>query len=324
MKIAFYSGEMGKKYASYIIELLKGDAPQHQYSHHEEEADPDLWHCMMPHSSLFFMQRASRSVVNVSDLSFVTHPEIFTLSERLFLLPLYRYHCRHAARLIANSSLAKRRLVESLGLEESAVEICSPIGSLKFDDTPSSEEVLALRAKLELPETYILVVGEMDTMHGHTTILHSILSLPYKCSVVIYGRRTTHADVLLQAVRDADASERVQFIYELAAEELTALYRMAMVMLYFPTFESSISPIVLALKQHVAMILSDTPLNREAALSAAIYVEPYDEQALISALKLVIYNESFRGQLIAQCWAESRRYSQESLAEQLARIYESV
>ncbi len=323
MKIAFYSGEMGKKHASHIIELLKGHAPHHQY-HHDDSSKADLWHCMMPHSSILFIAKASRSVITLSDLTFITHPEIYSLKERLFILPLYRYHCRHAARLIALNELSRRRLVESLGLDESSVVVCSSTASLPRDAAPTSEEMLSLRERLSLPDSYILVCGQMDTMHGHTTILHSVLASPHSLSVVIYGRRTTHSDVLLEAVRDAGAADRIQFIYEVASEDIASLYRMALLMIYLPTFDSSITPIIEALHQGVAMILSTTPLNREVAAQAAIYVEPYDEQALSAAIEQVIYNESFRGQLLAQTVSESRRYSKEGVVERLVQIYEEV
>ncbi|MFR9500390.1 MAG: glycosyltransferase [Rikenellaceae bacterium] len=324
MKIAFYSGDMGKKYASHIIELLKGRLPQHQYNHLEQVENPDVWHCMAPHASLRFIPNAHRSVISLLDMRFITHPEIFSLYERLFLFPLYRYHCRHAARLITHNSTSKRRLVDSLGLDASHVEICSALVARRDDSTISADDLLAFRAKFELPDNYILIAGEMDTMHGHTTMLHAVLSSPHPFNAVIYGRRTTHSDVLLQAVRDANAANRIQFIYELDPQEVSLLYRLSMVVLYFPTFESSVMPIVEALHQHVPMVLSDTPLNRETAAQAAIYVEPYDQEALVDALKRVLYNESFRGQLIAQCWVESKRYSDEQLAQQLAQIYESV
>ncbi|MFR9503268.1 MAG: glycosyltransferase [Rikenellaceae bacterium] len=329
MKIAFYSEEMNKGHISKIIETLRLHSPQHQYNHYADsrESDADLWHCMSPRSSISFMSKAHRSVISLSDLRFITSPHVYSLSERLFLLPLYRYHCRHAARLITHNNLQKSRLIEKLGLEEGQVEVCASMrharsgGSLHH---PSSEEQLSVRAKFDLPDSYLLVVGEIDTMHGHTTILHSIFALDQRVNVVVYGRRTTHSDVLLRMVRDVGAADRVQFIYEMDRESLPSLYCMALGMLYAPSFESSVEPIVEALHQGLPMILSDTPLNREVAGAAAIYTPLYDESAMSAAIKELLYNESFRGQLIAQCWAEAKRYSEEALSERLAQIYESV
>ncbi len=91
-----------------------------------------------------------------------------------------------------------------------------------------------------------------------------------------------------------------------------------------PSFDSSIMPIVEALHQGVAMILSDTPLNREAAGHAAIFIPPHNEAEIAKAIKITIYDQSFRSQLLAQCVAEARRYSQKSIADELSKIYESV
>ncbi len=328
MKIAFYSGQLGQKQqASRIIELLKNHAPHHQYNHHAQHQVSDIWHCLTPQDSLGVLYRASRSVISLLDMRFITSPDHFSLSERLFRLPLYRYHCRHAAKIITRNNLAKSRAVEALGISEGRVEVCMPLLFMQdreFELTPSSKEQQEVRAKFELPDTYILIAGEIDTMHDHGVILHAVFSMPQQFNVVIYGRRTTHSDVLLRMVRDVGAAARVQFIYEIDQRDLHSLYRMAMVVVYMPAFESSILPIIEALCQRVPMILSDTPLNREAAGNAAAFVASHDQDALIAALKEMIYNESYRGQLLAQCWAEARRYSRESVAEQLSKIYESV
>ncbi len=327
MKIAFYSGEIGRQYASRIIEILKNHAPHHQYNHCAEQEDFDIWHCMAPHDSLDLLFRAPRSVISLTDMRFITSPEIFPLSERLFRFPLFRYHCRHAARIITNNSQARNRAIEALGLDEQRVEVCMPLhfsSPRLCESSVSSDELQETREKFELPDTYILIAGEIDTMHDHAVILHAIFSLPQSLNVILYGRRTTHSDVLLKMVRDVGAATRVQFIYEIAPSDLRSLYRMALVVIYMPAFESSILPIIEALHQNVPMILSDTPLNREAAGKAATYVESHNQQQITDVLKSILYDESYRGQLIAQCWAEARRYSQESLSEQLSRIYESV
>ncbi|MFI3280971.1 MAG: glycosyltransferase [Rikenellaceae bacterium] len=327
MKIAFYSGKMGQKHASRIIELLKKYVPHHQYNHYALGDKPDLWHCLVPHKSLNFIGNIPRSVVTMSDLRFVTTPHLFSFGERIFTLPLYRYHCRHAAKLIAHNSQDKRRLLDCLGVDDQRVEICPSLQTIScdcIDHTPTSDEMLEVRAKFELPETYVLVMGEADTMHDHGVIIHAILSLPINLNIVVSTRRTTHSDVLLRMARDVGAASRVQFIYEMDGPDRCSLYRMALVMIYMPAVESTVAPIIEALHQGVPMILSDMALNRETAGAAAKYVPSHDQQAVAAAIKAIIYSESFRGQLIAQCWAEAKRYSKESIAEQLAKIYESV
>ncbi|MFR9523236.1 MAG: glycosyltransferase [Rikenellaceae bacterium] len=217
--------------------------------------------------------------------------------------------------------------MKSLDLDDKRVAVCMPLQTVQYshvDYHPTSEQMMAVRNKLGLPESYILIAGDADTMHDHGVILHAIFSLPLSLGVVVYTRRTTHSEVLLKMVRDSAAADRVQFVYEITELDLCSLYRMALLMIYMPSVESSVMPIVGALHQGVPMILSDTPTNREAAGGAAMFVPPHDQEAIAHAIKSVVYSESFRGQLIAQCWAEAKRYSQENIAEQLAKIYESA
>ncbi len=328
MKIAIYSGDVSKNYAQRIVDSLKRVMPQHQFHHTSKRGvNPDLWHCLSPYSSPLEMRNAQRSVLWLSDMRFVHSPHIYSLYDRIFRLPLYRSHCRMAARIIASTSPSKRRLVESLGIEQSRVEVCSSLFVHPHSDdiySPSNEEILAVREKFELPSSFLLMVGSLDTMHNHITLLHALIELDEEINVVICGRRTTHSDVLRAVASDNGLGRRVYFIYELSPRDLIALYRQALALIYTPIYDSGIMPIVDGLRLGVPMILSDTESNREVATEAAIYVASGSVEELASAIKVVIYNESLRGQLIAQCRAESKRYSAEGVAQRLSEIYESI
>ncbi len=328
MKIAFYTNKSCKDYANRIISSLKEYAPRHEYIHHIEHQKSDIWHCLAPSDSFALLLKADRSIISLYDLRFIHSPHLFSLSDRLFKLPLYRYHCRHAARLIARNSSSKEYIVEALGLDRARVEVSLPMAMahslLHESATPSRVSMLELRSRLNLPQSFLLVVGEMDTAHSHTTILHSIFEQRYPLDVVIVGRHTTHADTLLRVVRDNGAATHIQFIYECAEGDLSLLYSMALCVIFLPTFEASVEPIIKALTLHTPMILSETPLNRETAQGAALYVDPHSVEELSLAIKEMLYNESFRGQLIAQSVAEARRFEERSIAEELSKIYESV
>ncbi len=200
MKIALFSGKMGKKQATHIIDILKNHAPHHQCFHHSSSKGADLWHCTSPHDSLSMLSKASRSVISLHDLRFLTSPEIFSLRERVLTFPLYRYHCRHAARIITSNELSKTEVVNALGVDDKNIEVCMPLSAsqrLRKRDVATKEEMLIVRDKFELPDSYILIMGPIDTMHDHGVILHAILSQDKEFRVVICGRRTTHSDVLL-------------------------------------------------------------------------------------------------------------------------------
>ncbi len=328
MKIALYSGTISDHLTQKVLTTLRKHAPQHHYFRcDEDESKPEVWYCLTPHHSAMFMLNAHRSVVSVANTNFINYPHLYSFRERLFLLPVLREHCRRAARLITYNNHTKQVLVESLGIDAERIEVCMPLMTSlwmeeRYDPTP--DEMLSVRSKYQLPASYILTVGSIDSTHHLQTLLFAIVDMKIPLDLVVCGRRTVYVDVLRELAREYGVSSQLHFIYEFDAEDLASIYNMALVLTYLPSMDNSVLPIIEGVRLSVPMILSDTALNREAAGDAALYVDPKSEDEIASALRTVIYDESYRGQLIAQCQVEKCRYSEEEIATRMSKIYESV
>ncbi len=324
MKITLYSGMKHSIHAERIMSLMSIYAPQHRYEHSDnKDCTTDLWHCLSPHPSWRGERRARRSVVALPDLRFVNESHIYSLRERLFLLPALKSHCRHAAHLLAPSQRYRELVVESLGVDPRRVSVCSSLFCMEDEHHERCEQE-AVRSKFGLPQTFLLARGGIDGSFNHATLIKAVASMEQKLELVICGRHTIHADVLRGVVEDYGMEGRVSFIYEIEPHDMALLYDIALAFVYLPSLDSSVRPIIDALRAHTPMILSDTELNREAAGAAASYVNPRCEESIVGALHQALYDDSYRGQLIAQSHAEAERYSQESAARQLAEIYESI
>lgn len=149
---------------------------------------------------------------------------------------------------------------------------------------------------------------------------------PRRVGVVVCGRRTTYADFLLGYARERHLGAYVDFIYELAPDDLPALFRLARCFVYLPDagIEASIVPVVEALRAGLPMVLSDTQLNREAAGDAAVYVHPEAVGEVAAALENVLWDEAFRHEMHQRERRRAELFSEYAVARRLIDIYSSL
>lgn len=91
--------------------------------------------------------------------------------------------------------------------------------------TGESDEVI--RRKFMLPERYILTLMTVETLGQERMLLDLMAGGRLGADLVLCGRRSFYADMLLRTARDRRLALRTNFIYEYSPEELSAFFRMA-------------------------------------------------------------------------------------------------
>lgn len=314
-------------YIQHLAKVLQTHAPGHEYVVGAKSFKGfDLYHGLRYGLPLAAHLGRVKSVVTVSNLNFLRYPHLYSLPERLFLLGLYRRALRRAGRVIALSTPAGRELSERLKIDPGRIEVMMPLSAPIPGVAPDTAALEHVRRKYSLPEDFILMLGTVEPRHNHQTVFDALVDAKIPAGVVICGRRTAHSDLLLGYVRERHLAARVEFIYELTPEDLPALFRLARVFAYLPdaAAEASIVPVVEALRTGLPMLLSDTPLNREAAGDAALYVDPERIQSVAGALGELLQNESLRLGMQQRAARRAELFSEYAVAERLIQIYSSL
>lgn len=310
---------------------MRRHAPHHSY-HTTSQLSGDLWHLFTPYLSTTLLLRSSRSIVTLPDIYFIKYPHLYSSVERYILHPIAMESIRSAVKLIARCPISKSLLVDKLQIEPERVVVSpsiishlSPTSRVSDCSSPlSNEEMMSVRSKYELPQSFILSMGELDTRHGQAALITTIVERGIPLDVVMVSRHTSHADEILAYARRKKVATRVHILYEAAPREVKALYSMAMGVVYTPLEGASIEPIIDSLRAGCVMMLSDTRINREAARGAAIYLDSLRSDDIANALRTLLYDVSYRDQMCAQSISEAKRFSEEGVAQELASIYDGV
>ena len=312
-----------KSYATRLAELLARYAPEHEYTSDARRLpECDLYHGLSP------LRRgdapAPIQVVTLFDLNFLRYPGMWPPAERRRRVRLIRTGCLRADCVRTVRAEYKRELTRRLHLDERKIRVLPSLGALPAEGRQEAGPEAEVRRKYMLPNRFLLMVGTNEPGHHQKTVIDAMIDGGPEFNLVICGRRTAYGDMLLAYVRENSLATKVSFIYEPAMTDLRTMYRMACGVLYLPGYDASPLPVIGGLRQGVAMLLSDVPLNRETAGAAALYVDPASEEAVGRAVRRLLEDEALRRELREQARLEAVRYSGEGLARELEQLYATL
>lgn len=310
-----------------IIDALAKYAPQHQYtSDSKQYATIDIYHgfgCYVPFMVRF---RGIRSVVTVHNLNFVHYPHAYIGLDRMFRMWMYKKSCRYADRIIAVNNRVGEDVSRILKIDDAKIEVMMPITTFKQTERPNGAICEVLRKKYSLPDRYVLMLGATDPRHNQKNVIDVMRFVESDCDLIICGRRSGYTDHLLEYARQHHFAKRLNFIYEYPPEDMAGLLLLSQVFVFIPhpDVEVSIRPMVEALRVGTPMILSGTPLNREVAEDAAVYVRDDSADELAVALETVLYDTAFRDKIVEKEMVRAEFFSDHSVARRLTDIYASL
>lgn len=164
-------------YSRHLAELLAEYAPEHEYivdgARYKEF---DLYHGFRPGLPLPLLRKIP-SVMTVHNLNFLRYPHLYSLSERLVLLRLYRRALRSASLLITVNRDARAELSERLRIDPGRIEVVMPLAARVPHETPGGAQLEAVRRKYMLPGRFILMLGTVEPRHNHEVLFEAVGSL---------------------------------------------------------------------------------------------------------------------------------------------------
>ena len=172
--------------------------------------------------------------------------------------------------------------------------------------TGESDEVI--RRKFMLPERYILTLMTVETLGQERMLLDLMAGGRLGADLVLCGRRSFYADMLLRTARDRRLALRTNFIYEYSPEELSAFFRMADGLVYLPRKRGRVQPVVEALYAGIPAVLSDTRRNRLTAGDAARYIACPELDELADTLDAILSDSGLRRQVQGCCLRRVERW----------------
>jgi glycosyltransferase involved in cell wall biosynthesis len=254
----------------------------------------------------------------IHDLAFEHYPEHIKWLQRKYLQHFTSQFARNSTRLIAVSEFTRQDIATHYQVPVTKIDLVGNAASAVF--RPSSEkEQNHFREKFSSGESYFLTVGAIHPRKNLQRVLTAFdqfkLSSDSSVKLVIVGRKAWKSGNLENTYQGMKHGKDVIFTGRLSDEELQQAYGAALALVYVPLLEGFGIPIVEAQQCDCPVITSNVTSMPEVGSGSVIQVDPFSEEQIKSALRLLSGNEIRRQQLILKGRTNVLRYSWEKSAQ---------
>ena len=283
----------------------------------------DIFHGLSHELPFRFPAGKVKSVVTIHDLIFLRLPGLYTAFDRTIYKRKTRYACQKADRIIAISQKTADDIVEFFGTDRSKIEViyqgCHP----EFYRPLLQEEKAALRAKYNLPASYILYVGTIEKRKNLLNLVRALHEGMIDLPLVVIGRKTAYAAEVLQFL-EKHRSMRVFFHDSIANTDLPGFYQLADIFVYPSIYEGFGIPILEALASRIPVVTSQGGCFSEAGGPSTLYVDPMNAREIAAAINRVTRDPDLRKKMIEAGFQHASGFRQEEVAGMVMNIYRKV
>ena len=282
----------------------------------------DLLHFPAEPSLYLLRSGRARVVVTIHGLASIRLPaELHEKLPRRAQLK-YKHLLDSVDRIVTVSESSKRDIVEVYTIPPERIDVIYN----------GIDEVFHSEAS-DLPEIdtgdrpFILSVCATIPKKNVSSIIHTLAALkerglPHR--LIHIGPRGSAQEALESEVRRFNLRRDVRFLGYVSKDELAAYYRAADALL-FPSFHEGFGiPIVEAMASGCPVITSTAYSMPEIAGDAALLVDPYDVESLISMTHRLLTNRALREELIGLGLERARRFSWNRCADETIAVYREV
>ncbi|HEY6101558.1 MAG TPA: glycosyltransferase family 1 protein [Anaeromyxobacter sp.] len=282
-----------------------------------------LFHGLSNELPLGIERSGVASAVTIHDLIFERFPELYPPIDRRIYAAKARSAAARAGVVIAISEQTKRDLVDLYRVAESRVRVVYQTCHEAFRAPVPDERLRQVRARWQLPETFLLAVGTLERRKNLLLVLQALEKLP-EVPLVAVGRTTPYAEELHAFARAHRLSSRVQLLSDVSTPDLAAMYRLATVAVYPSLFEGFGIPIVEALFSGTPVVTTRGGCFGEAGGPGSAYVDPRDPEELRGVLAGLLADPARRAAMREAGLRHVERFSDEAIADGLFEAYEAA
>lgn len=262
-----------------------------------------------------------KSVVTMHDAIFMRFPELYKPIDCRIYARKFAAACKNADAIISISKATADEIIHYFNADPAKIEVVYQGCDTIFRNSPTPEEVTAVKVKYSLPERYILSVGTIEERKNLVTTVRALKQLPEEISLVAVGRPTAYLERVKAAVAELGLERRVKFVHGASFQDFPAIYKGADALVYISIFEGFGLPVLEGITVGVPVVTSNLSSMPEAGGDAVCLVNPKETDAVARALREICYTPGFAAEMVARGYAYSRNFVEEKTAGAVNEIY---
>lgn len=190
-----------------------------------------------------------------------------------------------------------------------------------------------VRLKYNLPDRYVLYVGDMNYNKNLPKFIQAFSLLPKPYHLVMVGRSLTNTSIpegraLHATMQSSGAEQRIHILTGVPkdpVEDLAAIFTMAAVYIQPSLYEGFGLSVLDALQCGTPVVASNTSSLPEIGGDCALYINPHDEKDIaLGMVKALRLSTKERVMLFERAEKHLEKFSWEKTAQQTYEVYKKV
>jgi len=254
-------------------------------------------------------------------------PEHFRTYDQWYFKNAVPLYCRTADAFIAVSHAVKRDVVEHVGVpEDKVVPIHNGFDPALFKPTRDSIVLGRIRAKYQLPEKFILWVGQIESRKNVARLLAAFARIKdeFPHDLVIAGEQRFTTAAELEAMESLGIRDRVRFPGWIEHTDLPAVYALADHFSFPSLYEGFGIPLIEAMACGCPIVTATTCAPPEVCDGAAVLVDPLNVDAIADGMRRVIGDADLRARLIARGLQRAADFGWQRCATEVLALFDRL
>lgn len=258
------------------------------------------------------------SYLMIYDLQHINQPENFSKSQLLFLRTIIYLSAKSVRGVLTLSEKSKADIVRHYNIAPRNVSVTYLASDSEAFRKRSDAEISAVREKYKLSKRFILYIASSLPHKNYERLLEAFKAVKVKdrsIKLVLIGARSYGHDVISAKIAGLGLRKDVVFLGWLPFEDIPVIYAAADLFVFPSLHEGFGIPVLEAMATGVPVVCSGIEPITEVAGDAAVFVDPYDTDAIAEAILSVLGNGKLRDGLVSKGLKRAALFSWEKTAE---------
>ena len=245
---------------------------------------------------------------------------------RRFIVPIVS---RRSQAIITVSQHEKNRIIERLQIPEKRIHVIHNGINSRFKKSDDKRILESFTKKYNLPERYILFIGNSSHRKNPERVLKAYVKYYSKkkadaLALVTPGLSRNYVNEYLKIINEEHAQNHIYTPGYVDSDDLPLLYSCSTLFLFPSLSEGFGMPVLEAMACGVPVITSNLSSIPEIAGNAAKLIDPYNTEAITSAIEELLENPTLMYGLGERGMQQAEKFRWAKVAEKTMEIYEQV
>jgi glycosyltransferase involved in cell wall biosynthesis len=288
-----------------------------------DKQNMDLLHCP---SYILPRNWKGKCVVTIHDIIALDFPKYCSCANHAYFRLALPYSINKADRIIAVSHTVKNDILRKFPNCSSKIDVIYHGIDDIFREAPSVKKMMEVREKYELPEKYILFVGNIEPKKNVVRLIEAFRNLVQQSciphSLVIAGQFAWKYGDIIQVKKQNN--KRIIFPGYIHQSDLPAVYTLAELFVFPSLYEGFGIPPLEAMACSIPVIASNAGALPETTGDSAFIVDPLSVASIETAMYKLLHDNNLRTNLVERGRIHVQKFKWKTSWEKTVKLYHSL